>query len=66
MKQQNTIIQQINGFSRQAMSERIAKKTIEDHKYLLELVDNRAAIAFFAVINRNQCLYEALKSYSNL
>ena len=35
------------------MNEKIAKKTIEDHKYLLELVDNRAAIAFFAVANRN-------------
>ena len=45
------------------MNEKIAKKTIEDHKYLLELVDNRAAIAFFAVANRNQCLYAALKSF---
>lgn len=48
------------------MSERIAKKTIEDHKYLLDSVDNRAAIAFFAVVNRNQCLFEALKIYSEV
>ena len=65
VKHQNTIIQQINGFSRMAMSERIAKKTIEDHKYLLELVDNRAAIAYFAILNRNQCLFEALKTFLN-
>lgn len=45
------------------MNEKIAKKTIDDHKYLLEQVDNRAAIAYFAVANRNQCLYEALKCF---
>lgn len=43
-----------------AMNEKIAKKTIEDHKYLLEHVDNRAAIAYFAVANRNLCLFSAL------
>jgi hypothetical protein len=46
-----------------AMNEKIAKKTIEDHKYLLESVDNRAAIAYFAVANRNFCLFAALKSF---
>ena len=46
-----------------AMNEKIAKKTIEDHKYLLEHVDNRAAIAYFAVANRNYCLFQALKSF---
>ena len=45
------------------MNESLAKQTIEDHKYLLELVDNRAAIAFFAATNRNQALYEALVEY---
>ena len=30
-----------------------AEQTIEDHKYLLELVENKAAIAYFAVLNRN-------------
>lgn len=45
------------------MNEKIAKKTIEDHKYLLEHVDNRAAIAYFAVANRNLCLFQALKSF---
>jgi hypothetical protein len=46
-----------------AMDEKIAKRTIEDHKYLLESVDNRAAIAYFAVANRNYCLFAALKSF---
>ena len=45
------------------MNEKIAKATIEDHKYLLESVDNRAAIAYFAVANRNFCLFAALKSF---
>jgi hypothetical protein len=35
------------------MNDEIAEKTIEDHKYLLELVENKCAIAFFAVCNRN-------------
>jgi hypothetical protein len=41
----------------------LAKQTIEDHKYLLELVENRAAIAFFAVSNRNHALYQAVREY---
>ena len=45
------------------MNQDLANQTIEDHKYLLELVDNRAAIAFFAATNRNQALYEALVEY---
>jgi hypothetical protein len=45
------------------MNDRIAEQTIEDHKYLLELVENRAAIAYFAVANRNQSLFTALKNY---
>jgi len=45
------------------MNDRIAEQTIEDHKYLLELVENRAAIAYFAVANRNQSLFNALKNY---
>ena len=61
--QNNTIIQQINAFSLIPMNEQLAKQTIEDHKYLLELIDNRAAIAFFAASNRNQALYEALVEY---
>jgi len=35
------------------MNDKIAEGTIEDHKYLLELVENRAAITYFAVANRN-------------
>ena len=34
-----------------------------DHKYLLELVENKCAIAFFAATNRNQSLYNALVEY---
>ena len=45
------------------MNDRIADQTIEDHKYLLELVENKAAIAYFAVANRNQSLFNALKKY---
>jgi hypothetical protein len=42
------------------MNDVIAKQTIVDHKYLLELVENRCAICFFACSNRNQSLYNAL------
>lgn len=45
------------------MNDKIAEQTIEDHKYLLELVENRAAIAYFACANRNQSLFMALRNY---
>jgi len=45
------------------MNDRMAEQTIEDHKYLLELVENRAAIAYFAAANRNMSLFNALKNY---
>jgi|APSaa5957512535_1039671.scaffolds.fasta_scaffold111236_2 hypothetical protein len=45
------------------MNDKIAAQTIEDHKYLLELVENKAAIAYFAVYNRNQALFTALRNY---
>jgi len=45
------------------MNDIIAEKTIEDHKYLLELVENRCAISYFAAVNRNQSLYFALKKH---
>ena len=45
------------------MNDRIADQTIEDHKYLLELVENKCAIAFFACKNRNLSLYNALINY---
>ena len=45
------------------MNDIIANRTIEDHKYLLELVENRCAIAYFACYNRNQSLYDALQAY---
>lgn len=56
-------MQQINNFSQIPMNDELAEKTIEDHKYLLELVENKTAIAFFAVVNRNQSLYMALQRY---
>jgi hypothetical protein len=48
------------------MNDALAKQTIEDHKYLLELVENRAAIAFFAVSNRNHALYQAMREYYDI
>ena len=45
------------------MNDMIALKTLEDHKYLLIEVQNRAAIAFFAAANRNLSLYSALKKH---
>lgn len=42
------------------MNDKIADQTIEDHKYLLEKVENKCAIAFYAMSNRNQSLYYAL------
>jgi hypothetical protein len=62
-KESNTIMQQINNFSLTPMNDTLAEQTIEDHKYLLELVENKCAIAFFAAVNRNQSLYNALQQY---
>ena len=45
------------------MNDRLAEVTIKDHKYLLELMENRAAIAYFAVANRNASLFNALNNY---
>ena len=45
------------------MNDKIAAQTIEDHKYLLELVENKAAIAYFAIFNRNHALFTALRNY---
>ena len=45
------------------MNQTIADETLEDHKYLLLDVQNRAAIAYFAAANRNLSLYEALIKY---
>ena len=61
--QSNTIMQQINNFACIPMNDRIADQTIEDHKYLLELVENKCAIAFFSCRNRNLSLYNALINY---
>ena len=61
----NTIMQQINNFSLTPLNDQMAEATIEDHKYLLELVENRCAIAYFAVANRNLSLFRALQKYYN-
>ena len=52
-KSSNTIMQQINNFTLIPMNQNMANQTIEDHKYLLELVENKAAIAYFSAANRN-------------
>jgi hypothetical protein len=57
-------MQQINHFSLTPMNDPLAERTIEDHKYLLEQVENKCAIAFFAATNRNQSLYNALQRYA--
>ena len=59
----NTIIQQIRNFSLVPMNDKQAVQTIDDHKYLLELAENKVAIAFFAMANRNQSLFNALSNY---
>ena len=41
----------------------LARDTLESHKYLLYEVQNRAAIAYFAALNRNISLYEALRQH---
>ena len=45
------------------MNDKMAQMCIEDHKYLLYEVQNRAAIAYFAAYNRNLSLYNALRAY---
>ena len=45
------------------MNDSLAEQTIIDHKYLLESVENRCAIAFYAVSNRNHSLYQALQRF---
>ena len=57
-------MQQINSFSLTPMNDQLAEMTIQDHKYLLEQVENKCAIAFFAMMNRNQSLFNALKRFS--
>lgn len=56
-------MQQINNFSLTPMNDLLAKQTIDDHKYLLELVENRCAIAYFSCVNRNQSLFFALQDH---
>ena len=62
-KSSNTIMQQINSFSKIPMNDSLAEQTIVDHKYLLESVENRCAIAFYAVSSRNHSLYLALQRF---
>lgn len=62
-KKSNTVVQQINDFSLTPMNDVIADETLEDHKYLLLEVQNRAAIAYFAAANRNLSLFNSLVKY---
>ena len=48
------------------MNRENADATLEDHKYLLLEVQNRAAIAYFAAANRNLELYNALRKYCEI
>lgn len=56
-------MQQITVIAQTPMNEKVAKKTIEDHKYLLESIENRCAFAFFSISYRNNCLYDALQKH---
>ena len=62
-KGSNTIMEQITLLAKASMNEQQADQTIADHKYLLENVENRCAILFFAMTYRNQSLFEALQRY---
>lgn len=62
-KKSNTVIQQINSFSLTPMNDMMAEKVLIDHKYLMNEVQNRAAIAYFAAANRNLSLFNALKMF---
>lgn len=44
-----TIMKQITAIAQTPMNDKAAVNVIEDHKYLLETVENRCAFAFFAV-----------------
>jgi len=35
--------------------------TLDDHKHMLELVENKVAIAYFSVVYRNICMFHALQ-----
>ena len=58
-----TIMKQITTIAQTPMNDKAAANVIEDHKYLLETVENRCAFAFFAVQYRNQSLYDAMQKY---
>jgi hypothetical protein len=45
------------------MDDRMAKQAIENHKQFLDLVQHRAAIAYFCALNKNLSLYNALKDH---
>ena len=56
-------MEQITLLAKTPMNEEQGDQTIADHKYLLESIDNRCAILFFAMTYRNQSLFEALQRY---
>ena len=47
------------------MDEKMARQAIIKHKDFLELIQHRAAIAYFCAVNKNLSLFNALKEYFN-
>ena len=43
------------------MNDSIARETLQSHNYLMNEVQNKAAIAYFAAVNRNLSLYNSLR-----
>lgn len=45
------------------MEGHVALKTVQDHSCLLESVENKAALAYYAIYHRNQSLYEGIRTF---
>ena len=45
------------------MNKKIAFKTVMDHSCLLETVENKVALTYFSILNRNQALYESITEF---
>lgn len=61
-KQAQTL-DQIEDICAKPLNEKGALQAIEDYKYLLEANENRCAFAYFAILHRNQSLYDSLQRY---
>ena len=58
-------MQQIKNFAATAMNKQNAQETIVNQKYLLELIENRIAIVYFAIKSRNQALFQVMCEYAS-